>query len=94
MPTLNGKIKISKVMQSLCTAKPKKKQLWYIYIYIYLVETFASILNSKIVFKKLFWLKLSILKNTLQALNPLIPGGNKQTHTLKHKPTPLSCRFV
>ena len=93
MPTLNGKIKISKVMQSLCTAKPKKSNSGT-FIYIYLVETFASILNSKIVFKKLFWLKLSILKNSLQAHNSLIPGGNKQTHILKHKPTPLSCRFV
>ena len=28
-------------------------------------------------FQEAFWLKLSILKNTLHALNPLIPGGNK-----------------
>ena len=31
-------------------------------LYIHLVETFALILNSKIVFKKLLWLKLSLLK--------------------------------
>ena len=28
-------------------------------------------------FQEAFWLELSILKNTLHALNPLIPGGNK-----------------
>ena len=63
-------------------------------LFMHLVETFALILNSKIVFKKLLWLKLLILKNTLEALNPLIPGGNKRSHILKNKPTPFSCRFV
>ena len=52
-------------------------------LYIHLVETFALILHSKIVFKKIFWLKLSILKMTLHALNHLIPGGNKRLHILK-----------
>ena len=33
-----------------------------IHLHIHLVETFALILHSKIVFKKLFSLKLSILK--------------------------------
>ena len=37
-----------------------------IYLYIHLVETFALILHSKIVF------------NFSNALNPLIPGGNKR----------------
>ena len=53
------------------------------YLSIHLVETFALILHSNIVFKKLFWLKLSILKITLHGLNPLIPGGNKRSHILK-----------
>ena len=48
-----------------------------------LVETIASIFHSKVVFKKLFWLKLFTLKNTLHALNPLIPRGNKRSHVLK-----------
>ena len=87
-----AKSKFPKLCKVCVRQNPKKATL--VHLYIYLVETFASILNSKIIFKKLFWLKLSILKNTLQALNPLIPGGNKQTHTLKYKPTPLSCRFV
>ena len=33
-----------------------------IYLYIHLIETFALILHSKIVFKNLFWLTLSIIK--------------------------------
>ena len=57
----------------------------------HLVETFALILHSKIVFKKLFLLKLSILRNTL---NSLIPSDNKRSHILKNKPTPFSCKFV
>ena len=48
-----------------------------------LIEIIALIFNSKVVFKKLFWLKLFILKNTLHALNPLIPRGNKRSHVLK-----------
>ena len=54
-----------------------------IHLHIHLVETIALILLSKVVFKKLFWLKLFILKNTLHALNPLIPRGNKRSHILK-----------
>ena len=61
----------------------QKNKIWYIYLHIYLVETIALILLSKIVFKKRFWLKLFILKNTLHALNPLIPRGNKRSHILK-----------
>ena len=61
----------------------QKNKIWYIYLHIYLVETIALILLSKIVFKKCFWLKLFILKNTLHALNPLIPRGNKRSHILK-----------
>ena len=40
-------------------------------------------LLSKVVFKKLFWLKLFLLKNTLHAFNILIPRGNKRSHILK-----------
>ena len=54
-----------------------------IHLHINLVETIALIFHSKVVFKKLFWLKLFILKNTLHALNPLIPRGNKRSHILK-----------
>ena len=50
---------------------------------IHLVETIALILHSKVVFKKLVWLKLVTLKNTPHALNPLIPRGNKRSHVLK-----------
>ena len=48
-----------------------------------LVETIALILLSKFIFKKLFWLKLFILKNTLLALNPIITRGNKRSYILK-----------
>ena len=41
-----------------------------IHLHIHLVETIALILLSKVVFKKFFWLKLSMLKNTLHALHP------------------------
>ena len=51
-------------------------------IHLHLVETIV-ILHSKVVFKKLFWLKLLILKNTLHARNPLIPRGNRRSHILK-----------
>ena len=48
-----------------------------------LVETIALVIHSKVAFKKLFWLTLSVLKNTQHALNPLIPCGNKRSHILK-----------
>ena len=54
-----------------------------IHLNIYLVETIALILLSKVVFKKRLWLKLFIPKNTLHALNPLTPRGNKRLHILK-----------
>ena len=54
-----------------------------IHLHIHLVETIALILLSKVVFKKLFWLKLFILKNTLHALNPSIHRGNNRSHVLK-----------
>ena len=61
MPTAKCKIEFTKVLQSLCTAK-KKQNTNLVHLHIHLVETFALILNSKIVFNKLFCLKLSILK--------------------------------
>ena len=54
-----------------------------IHLHIRLVETIALIFHSKVVFKKCFWLKLFILKNTLNALNPLIPHSTKRSHVLK-----------
>ena len=53
-----------------------------IHLHIHLVETIALILHSKVVFKELFWLKLFIRKYTLHTLNPLMPRGNKSSHTL------------
>ena len=50
-----------------------------IHLHIYLVEAIALILHSKVVFKKIFWLKLFILKNTRNT----IPRGNKRSHILK-----------
>ena len=61
--------------------KTKKTNL--IYLYIHLKKTLALILHLKVVFKKLFWLKLSVLKNTLDAPNPLIPRDKKMSHILK-----------
>ena len=42
----------------VCARQNQKTNL--IHLYIHLVETFALILYSKIVFKKPFWLKLSV----------------------------------
>ena len=64
-------------------ARQNQKKTNLIHLHINLVETIASIFHSKVVFKKLFWLKLFILKNTLYALNSLIPCGNKRSHILK-----------
>ena len=67
-----------------CKVYPRKNQKTnLIHLHIHLVETIALILHSKVVFKKLFWLKLFVLKNTLHALNPLIPRGIKRSHMLK-----------
>ena len=49
--------------QKFCKVYARQNQITnLIYLYIHLVETFALILHSKIVFKKLSWLKLSVLK--------------------------------
>ena len=66
-----------------CKVYAQNQKTNLIHLHIHLVETIALILHSKVVFKKLFWLKLFILKNTLHALNPLIPRGNKRSHILK-----------
>ena len=65
MPTTKCKIEFSKVLQSLCVKSKNKSDT---FIYTFLVETIALILHSKVVFKKLVWLKLVTLKNTLHAL--------------------------
>ena len=75
-----------------CKVYAQNQKTNLIHLHIHLVETIALILHSKVVFKKLFWLKLFILKNTLHALNPLIPRGNKRSHIL-NKLTLFSCRF-
>ena len=54
-----------------------------IHLHIHFLETIALILHSKVVFKKLFWSRLFILKNAIHALNPLIPRRNKRSHILK-----------
>ena len=61
----------------------RQNQINLTHLYIYSVETFALILHSNIAFKKLFWLKLSILNHILYALNPLIPDDNTMSHILK-----------
>ena len=73
MLTTKCKIEFSKVLQSLCRAKSKKKKK--IDTFTYTSLGFNSSLKNR--FQEAFWLELSILKNTLHALNPLIPGGNK-----------------
>ena len=40
----------------------KNQKANLVHLYTHLKETFALIINSKIVFQKGFWLKLSILK--------------------------------
>ena len=66
-----------------CKVYAQNQKTNLIHLHIHLVETIALILHSKVVFKKLVWLKLVTLKNTLHALNPLIPRGNKRSHILK-----------
>ena len=79
MPTTKCKTEFSKVLQSLC-AKSKNKSDTFTYTFS---RNHALIVHSKVIFEKLVWLKLVTLKNTLHALNPLIPGGNKRSHVLK-----------
>ena len=50
-------------------------------LHIYLVETIALILHSKIVFKKFFWLKVIYTKKC--TIMHLIPCGSKRSHILK-----------
>ena len=76
----NAKSSFPKFCKVHAPQKTKYKSGIFIYTFI---ETFALILSSKIVFKKFFSLKLSILKNTLLELNPLIHSGNNRSHILK-----------
>ena len=78
-PYANYKMQ-SQIFQSFTKLNQKTN---LIHLHIHLVETIALILHSKVVFKKLFWLKLFILKNTVHALNPVIPFVNKRSHLLK-----------
>ena len=59
-------------------ARQNQKKI-LVHLHVHFVETVALILHSKVVFKKIFWLKLFILKNKLHALNPFIPRGNKRS---------------
>ena len=53
----------NRIFQSSATfIHDKKQNVNLVHLYLSLVESFALIFDSKIVFKKLFWLKLSILK--------------------------------
>ena len=85
----NAKSNFSKFCKVYARQNPKTN---LIHLNIHLVETIALILFSKVVFKKLFWLKFFLLKNTLHSLNSVIPRGNKRSHILK-KPTLFSYRF-
>ena len=63
----------------------KNQKTDLVYVYIYLVETFALILNSKIVFQKPFWLKLSILKKIYYVL--LLAAGLFKYYDFFHHQT-------
>ena len=79
MPTTKCKIEFSKVLQSLYTAKSKNKPDTFTYTFSR-NHCFDSPFKSS--FQEAFLAKV-ILKNTLHALNPLIPRGNKRSHILK-----------
>ena len=66
-----------------CKVYAQNQKTNLIHLHIHLVETIALILHSKVAFKKLVWLKLVTLKNTLHTLYPLIPRGNKRLHVLR-----------
>ena len=55
---------------NFCKVYPRKNQKTnLIHLHIHLVETIALILHSRVIFNNFLWLKLSILKNILHALN-------------------------
>ena len=66
-----------------CKLYKQNQKTNLIHLHIHLVETIALISDSKVIFKKLLCLKLVTLQNTLHALNPLIPRGNKRSHGAK-----------
>ena len=66
-----------------CKVYAQNQNTILIHLHVHLVETIALIVHSKVVFKRFVWLKLVTLKNTLHALNPLIPRGKKRSHLLK-----------
>ena len=69
---------ISQSSAKFVHSKNQKTNL--VHLYINLVETFALILNLKIVFKYLLWVQLSILQNALHALKPLLTHTKKQAY--------------
>ena len=65
MPNTKCQIEFSK----FCKVYARQNQkINLIHLHIHLVETIALILRSEVAFKKLVWLKLVTLKNTLHAL--------------------------
>ena len=64
-----------------------------IHLHIHLVESMGLILHWKVVFKKLFLLKLFILKMRYMHLTLEYLVVTK-SHTYLNKPTPFSFRFV
>ena len=58
----------NRIFQSSAKFMRKIKNINLIHLHIHLVETIALILRSEVAFKKLVWLKLVTLKNTLHAL--------------------------
>ena len=66
-----------------CKLYAQNQKTNLIHLHIHLVETIALIPHSKVVCKKLLYLKLVTLQNTLHALKPLIPRGNKRSHGIK-----------
>ena len=91
MPTTKCKIEFSKVLQSLCTAKSKNKSDTFTYTFS---KNYCFNSSFKSRFQEAFLVKVIRTKNTLHALNPLIPRGNIRSHTYLNKPTRFSWRFV
>ena len=79
MPTTKCKIEFSKVLQSLC-AKSKNKSDTFTYTFS---RNYCFNSSFKSRFQETILVKVIRTKNTLHALNPLIPSGNKKSHILK-----------
>ena len=79
------KFKIN-ALTNLCKGKSKNKS------HILVLKVYALIPHWNIVFKKLSWLKLPILKNILYALIPQLVVTKCHTYLKSH--IPFSCWFV